>query len=259
MVDPSPSPASSPSEDPAQKMDQMYRWTRHVYDLTRRYYLLGRDDLLDRIADREAGRVLEIGCGTARNLRVLAEAAPQHQLYGIDASHAMLATARDALDRAGCTGRVTLAQGLAERLDPPTQFGVDGPFDAIFFSYVLSMISEWRVALVQALSHLCSDGALYIVDFWDQADLPSWVAPTLQSWLSLFDVTPQPELLRILQALDDHNWLSCTIEPIGRRYAYVAVVKPVPEWQDAVIDALLYPERFSSAPEAASCRSLQRR
>ena len=240
-------------------MDQMYRWTRHVYDLTRRYYLLGRDDLLGRIADREAGRVLEIGCGTARNLRVLAKEAPQHQLYGIDASLAMLATARDTLDRAGCTGRVTLAQGLAERLDPPAQLGVDGPFDAIFFSYVLSMISEWRVALVQALSHLSSGGALYIVDFWDQADLPRWVAPALQSWLSLFDVTPRPDLLRALQALDERQWLSCTIEPIGRRYAYVAVVEPVPEWKHAAIKALLYPEWPSSALGAASSRSVQRR
>lgn len=47
-----------------------------MYGLTRRYYLLGRDELLDRIAARPAGHVLEVGCGTARNLRVLHDAAP---------------------------------------------------------------------------------------------------------------------------------------------------------------------------------------
>lgn len=67
---------SVPADDPVQKMDRMHRWSRHVYGLTRRYYLLGRDELLDRIAARPAGHVLEVGCGTARNLRVLHDAAP---------------------------------------------------------------------------------------------------------------------------------------------------------------------------------------
>jgi hypothetical protein len=31
-------------------MDRMYRFQRHFYDVTRRYYLLGRDQLLDRLA-----------------------------------------------------------------------------------------------------------------------------------------------------------------------------------------------------------------
>ncbi|NDH95685.1 MAG: SAM-dependent methyltransferase, partial [Planctomycetia bacterium] len=30
-------------------MDSMYRFTRHIYDFTRRYYLLGRDRLLERV------------------------------------------------------------------------------------------------------------------------------------------------------------------------------------------------------------------
>lgn len=245
-----------PPEDPAEKMDRMYRWTRHVYDLTRRYYLLGRDDLLGHVADQEPGRVLEVGCGTARNLRVLAETAPQHQLYGLDASLAMLATARHALDRAGVTGRVTLAQGLAEQLAPRAQFGVDGPFDAIFFSYVLSMISEWRVALARALSHLTDDGRLYVVDFWDQDDLPDWVAPLLQRWLSIFDVRPRPALLRTLCTLDDNGWLSCDVHSVGGRYAYLAVVETA-DWDDVAIKALLCPDQNppvanSRAPAPAS-------
>lgn len=240
-------PDARTSDDPAEKMDRMYRWTRHVYDLTRRYYLLGRDDLLGHVADQAAGRVLEIGCGTARNLRVLAETAPQHRLYGLDASRAMLATARGALNRAGVTGRVTLAQGLAEQLAPRAQFGVDGPFDAIFFSYVLSMISEWRVALARALSHLADDGRLYLVDFWDQDDLPAWVAPALQNWLSLFDVQPRPALLRTLRTLDDKGGLSCTIQSIGGRYAYLAVVEPAPERDAAPVDTLLFPDQNSAA------------
>ena len=217
---------SSRSTDAAQKMNRMYRWTRHVYDSTRHYYLLGRDRMLDQIAQQPAGRVLEVGCGTARNLRVLDDQAPQHTLYGLDASLAMLATAREKLERAGCTERVALAQGLAEELDPEKQFGVDGPLDVIFFSYVLSMIPSWDAALASALRHLAPDGRLYIVDFWDQADLPSPVGAALQSWLRWFDVAPRPDLLRTLRALDADGRLSCSIMPVARRYAYLATVAP---------------------------------
>jgi S-adenosylmethionine-diacylgycerolhomoserine-N-methlytransferase len=158
-------------------MDRMYRWTRHVYDVTRRYYLLGRDRLIEKIATRPAGRVLEVGCGTAWNLRLLRERAPQHTLCGLDVSRAMLATARRTLARASCARDVTLRQSGAEELSPTDQFGVEGPFDVIFFSYVLSMIPSWPGALEKALSRLALDGRLYIVDFWDQGRLPNWGHP----------------------------------------------------------------------------------
>lgn len=218
--------STATADDPAQKMDRMYRWTRHVYDLTRRYYLLGRDRLLDRIANRPGGHVLEVGCGTARNLRVLHDKAPHHTLYGLDASLAMLDTARDALSRAGCLEATILRQGLAEELCSPAQFGVDRRFDVIFFSYVLSMIPSWPAALGQALSHLAPDGRLYIVDFWDQAHLPAWIASLLRQWLALFDVTPRLALVRTLRTLNGQDALSCTVTPIAHRYAYLITVEP---------------------------------
>jgi len=219
-------PSSARPPDSSQKMGRTYRWTRHVHDRTRPYYLLGRDAMLDQIARRPGGRVLEVGCGTARNLHVLDDQAPQHTLYGLDPSLAMLATAREKLERAGCTERVHLAQGLAEDLRPEKQFGVDKPFDIIFFSYVLSMIPSWGTALTAALHHLAPDGRLYIVDFWDQGDLPSPVGIALQSWLRLFDVETRPDLLRTLQTLDAEGGWSCSITPIARRYAYLATVAP---------------------------------
>ena len=75
-------------------MDRIYRRQRHVYDFTRKYYLLGRDELVDRLEPPVDGRVLEIGCGTARNLIAAAGRWPQAQLYGIDISGEMLNTAR---------------------------------------------------------------------------------------------------------------------------------------------------------------------
>ncbi len=214
-----------PIEDPVQKMNRMYRWTRHVYDGSRRYYLLGRDRLLDAIAERPGEHVLEIGCGTARNLRILGRRAPQHTLYGIDASLSMLATARAKLGQRAASDKITLGHGLAQDFKPTAHLGVDRDFDVIFFSYVLSMIPCWPEALEAALAHLAPDGQLYIVDFWDQAGLPSWIAVALQRWLALFDVYPRPALVDTLQRFDEIDGLSAALMPIAHRYAYLATIQ----------------------------------
>ena len=82
-------------------MDRLYRRQRHFYDVTRKYYLLGRDRLIEGIAPPPGGRVLEIGCGTARNLVAAAHAWPDAQFFGIDISAEMLDTARQVVERDG--------------------------------------------------------------------------------------------------------------------------------------------------------------
>ena len=37
------------AKDAHPAMDRMYRWTRHVYDASRKYYLLGRDALIGEL------------------------------------------------------------------------------------------------------------------------------------------------------------------------------------------------------------------
>ena len=49
-------------------MDRVYRRQRYIYDLTRRYYLFGRDKLIRELALKPGEAVVEVGCGTARNL-----------------------------------------------------------------------------------------------------------------------------------------------------------------------------------------------
>ena len=85
------------SHDATSAMDGMYRYQRHIYDLTRKYYLLGRDRMIARLAPHAGDAVLEIGCGTGRNLIVAASTFPQARLFGVDVS-----TARSVAD-AGAT------------------------------------------------------------------------------------------------------------------------------------------------------------
>ena len=170
-------------------MDRLYRRQRHFYDLTRKHYLLGRDRLIDGLAPPAGSRVLEIGCGTARNLVAAARAWPEAEFFGIDISAEMLDTARRVVGRAGLAARIELARGDATSFDPAWLFGVPC-FSRIFFSYSLSMIPEWRAALAQALIWLPAGGELHIVDFGGQERLPSWFRFGLRQWLARFHVQP---------------------------------------------------------------------
>jgi len=179
-------------------MDEVYRHQRFIYDLTRKYYLLGRDRLIEELALRPGERVVEVGCGTARNLIRIARRYPGTALFGLDASHEMLKTAEAAVKRAGLEGRITLRHGYAESLSPAF-FGQDGPFDRIVFSYALSMIPDWNQALKSAAATLAEDGSVHVVDFGDLMGLGRVGRKALLAWLALFHVEPRVEILRRLE------------------------------------------------------------
>ncbi|TKD52128.1 class I SAM-dependent methyltransferase [Sphingomonas baiyangensis] len=179
-------------------MDAIYRSQRHIYDLTRRYYLLGRDRLIRRLAPPPGGTVLEVGCGTARNLIVAARRWPETRFYGFDISDAMLETARANVAKAGLSGRIVLARGDAAAFDTQALFGV-AAFDRVFLSYTLSMIPDWRGAIEAAARALAPGGVLHIVDFGQQEGLPGLFRAALFAWLRRFDVTPRDRLAQAVR------------------------------------------------------------
>src|SRR5262245_56397490 len=117
-------PLSESSADAALHMDVIYRHQRHIYDATRKYYLLGRDRLLADLAPPEGGTVLEIACGTGRNLVIAARRYPDARYFGFDISAAMLETARASIARAGLSERIAIAPGDAARFTGTDLFGV---------------------------------------------------------------------------------------------------------------------------------------
>jgi len=202
-------------------MDAIYRTQRHFYDLTRKYYLLGRDRLIRALAPPSGGSVLEIGCGTARNLIAVARRYPDARLFGIDISEAMLETARAKVAAAGLTGRITLAQGDATAFEAGALFGVTA-FDRIFQSYTLSMIPDWQGAIKEAARKLVPGGELHIVDFGQQEGLPSPFRALLFAWLAKFDVSPRADLPAALDALATDQPVAVAFRPLYRGYAWSA-------------------------------------
>ena len=201
-------------------MDSVYRRQRHVYDFTRKYYLFGRDQLIDMMQPEAGATILEVGCGTARNLIRLAKRYPGRRLFGLDASETMLETAERAIERAGLSGKIRLVHALAEDLNPGL-FG-EAAFDNIVFSYSLSMIPDWRQALCAARGALSQRGHIHIVDFGDLKGLPRTVRAALFSWLMLFHVEPRIELLG---ALEKNAKESDIFQILIWRYAFILTSK----------------------------------
>jgi S-adenosylmethionine-diacylgycerolhomoserine-N-methlytransferase len=208
-------------------MDRIYRRQRHLYDLTRKYYLLGRDRLIRRLTPPAGSRVLEIGCGTARNLVVASHAYRDVHFFGIDISSEMLDTARGVIEREGLAPYVRLARADATTFDPALQFGVPG-FSRIFVSYTLSMIPGWQAVLARALTWLGPEGELHIVDFGGQERLPGWFRVGLRGWLGLFHVAPRDALEAELTLLGLRVGALTTFERPYRGYAQYAVCRRLP-------------------------------
>jgi len=201
----------------AARMDAIYARQRHFYDLTRKYYLLGRDRLIARLDVPPGGTVLEVGCGTGRNLIAVAKRYPNAQLFGLDISEAMLTTARAKVAAAGFANRITLKQADATDFDPGALFG-HASFDRVFFSYTLSMIPDWQAAIAQGAR--ATGGALHLVDFGQQEGLPRWFKRSLSAWLAKFDVDPRAALPDALRQIASDTGLTPGFAPLYRGYAW---------------------------------------
>lgn len=195
--------AEALARDHAALMDAMYRGQRHIYDLTRKYYLFGRDRLIAELAAGPGDAVLEIGCGTGRNLAKVAKRWPGVALHGLDLSSEMLKSAQATLGNAAA-----LAQGDATAFSAQALFG-RAAFDRAILSYALSMIPDWQAALAQAAAALAPGGSLHVVDFGDLAGLPQALRKGLRAWLAAFHVTPRDTLMQAAEGLAAQQSLAC--------------------------------------------------
>lgn len=218
--------ASRAEADHAARMDGIYGLQRHFYDLTRKYYLLGRDRLIARLDIPANGTALEIGCGTGRNLKLAARRYPLATLHGIDISREMLRTAEAKLGALVAHRGVRLALADATRFDPVNMFG-QAQFDRVWFSYTLSMIPGWQAALEQAADCVAPGGSLHIVDFGQQRALPRWFRAALNGWLRKFHVTPRASMVDECQMLAHQRGWRMDFAAPYRDYAWlIAITRP---------------------------------
>jgi S-adenosylmethionine-diacylgycerolhomoserine-N-methlytransferase len=192
-------------------MDEVYRGQRHIYDFTRKYYLFGRDTLINGLAAKPDMRVLEVACGTGRNLAKIGKAWPGARLYGLDISAEMLKSARAALG-----DEARLGEGDACSFDAQAVLG-EPMFERVVLSYSLSMIPDWQGALDHAASLVAKGGQLHIVDFGDLSSMPRPFARLLKAWLAKFHVTPRADMAEVASRIAATRGLSLTStrSPLG--------------------------------------------
>jgi S-adenosylmethionine-diacylgycerolhomoserine-N-methlytransferase len=164
-------------------VESYYRWQSRIYDATRWSFLFGRSVVIDRVARlAEPKRILEVGCGTGRNLAELARRFPQAQLMGLDVSADMLAITEKKI--AGERARVELVK---RRYDQPLRAG---SFDLVLCSYALSMFNPgWEDAVACAVADLAPGGLFALVDFHDSR------FPWFRQWMGVNHVRMEGHLL----------------------------------------------------------------
>jgi S-adenosylmethionine-diacylgycerolhomoserine-N-methlytransferase len=170
-------------------LEGYYRLHARIYDATRWSFLFGRTAILrEAAAVTRPARILEVGCGTGKNLVNLRRLFPQAEVTGVDLSETMLAVARRKTAPLG--PRVRLLHGAYG----PT-FQNDRAWDLVLFSYALTMFNPgFGEAIATAHRDLAPGGHIAVVDFHDTR------LPLFERWMGVNHVRMNGQLQPLLTA-----------------------------------------------------------
>jgi S-adenosylmethionine-diacylgycerolhomoserine-N-methlytransferase len=148
-------------ESHADRMESFYAGQAAGYDDFRRRLLRGRQEMYDRLEVPAGGVWVELGGGTGSNLEFLGDRIQQlSKVYVVDLSKSLLEVARRRASQRNWR-HVEAVIADAATFRPP-----DGHADVVTFSYSLTMIPDWFIALENAAAMLSHrHGTLGVVDF----------------------------------------------------------------------------------------------
>jgi S-adenosylmethionine-diacylgycerolhomoserine-N-methlytransferase len=137
-----------------------YLFQSKIYDLTRWTFLFGRTQAVKALKPSTSKlQILEVGCGTGANTLKLLKRFPNAHITALDLSPDMLAIARKKL--APYAQRVALLEQAYG-----AGFHADKKFDIIFMTYILTMLREGHVELLDKVPQdLSEQGVVCIADF----------------------------------------------------------------------------------------------
>lgn len=170
-------------------VEKYYRFHSRIYDATRWSFLFGRSALMENFADAPPRRILEVGCGTGRNLVELARRFPSAQITGVDLSSPMLDLARRKTLSFGPRVQLRHQAYPAPLSDPPA-------YDLMLFSYALTMFNPgYDTAIAAAHRDLAPGGRIAVVDFHDSR------FGFFERWMGMNHVRMNGQLRPLLQSL----------------------------------------------------------
>lgn len=139
----------------AQNLENYYKIHAGIYNLTRWAFLFGREKIIQDIGtDVAKWNILEIGCGTGHNLKILKKCFPEGKITGIDVSADMLKVAEKSLGKEVELVNQAYIRSISE-----------SRYDMIVCSYTLSMIPRYWDIMDAIKRDLRPGGIIAVVDF----------------------------------------------------------------------------------------------
>lgn len=148
----------------ASSMEQYYKFQSKIYDMTRWSFLFGRTEVIKDIPiERNSEvRILEVGCGTGFNTKILAQTFSNAEINAYEVSEDMVSLSRKKVEPFGSRVKI-VHQPYGS--DPEALLNT---YDAVLFSYSLTMINpQWEDLIRQAHKDLKVGGYIAVVDFHD--------------------------------------------------------------------------------------------
>ncbi|WP_267545448.1 class I SAM-dependent methyltransferase [Arthrobacter sp. H14-L1] len=146
-------------------------------------YHAGRVLGIAALAPTQGQQVLDIGCGTGLNFRLLQQRiGASGTIVGIDRSAQMLRQAHRRAEARGWSN-VILVQADMVLVDPGAlsgrivEAGGSALSDAALATYSLSLMGDWKRAWATMTSLLGTDGRIGVVDMQDPLSWARWLAP----------------------------------------------------------------------------------
>lgn len=171
----------------AERLQKYYAFHSRIYDATRWSFLFGRNEIIDLIAQHcRPKSILEIGCGTGKNLIPLARRFVDSKIVGLDVSADMIKVSKTKLEPWGKRVEFIQAPYLQPLHRPPQ-------YDLILCSYSLSMINPGFDQVIRsAREDLLPGGLMAVVDF-HSSPLTAY-----RQWMGINHVRMEGHLLPLL-------------------------------------------------------------
>ncbi len=183
-----------------------------------------RQRAVKRLELKPGDRVLEVGCGTGRNLPHLARAVgPEGRVYGIDISEGMLAKARASCEK-NERANMTLIQSDASEYELPE------PVDGAIFSLSYAVMRDRKQALRHAWNQLKPGGRLVMLDAKTLSGFVGRMTYRLLSLVLRLTVLGNPDLDQLADVRELAGHVDVENLQFGT-YFVACAVKPISEMQ----------------------------
>ncbi len=192
----------------AKEIVDLYRRRAERYDLTANlYYLIGfreqayRKRAIDSLGLQPGDTVVEIGCGTGLNFKLLQRAVgPTGRVIGVDMTDAMLAEAKERVRRKGWANVELVRTDAAAYVFPDQVNGV-------LSTFALTLVPEFDDVIRRGVVVLAPGGRFVILDFKMPDRAPMWLVRFAVLTMQPFGVT--------LDLANRHPWESLGIYAEG--------------------------------------------